>query len=136
MTRLPDWQKRLNLYLLAAAEQPFRYGLYDCGQFVLGAVEALYGVRLPFPEYNSRRDGFAAIRRLCGHATCNAIGDWFAAQLGAEASRDVAFLQRGNPVLLERGSFGVVDCSGRVLVPAQKGLVFVPVGHVQKFWRV
>jgi hypothetical protein len=136
MTRLCDWQKRLNQYLIATASREFSYGLYDCGQFILGAVEVLYGVRFSFPAYGSRREGFAAIRRLCGHATCNAIGDYFARQLGAESSREVAFVQRGNPVLLTGGRFGLIDCSGCVLTPAKTGLVRVRMDHVRKFWRV
>lgn len=44
MTRVPDWRKRLQAYVIANAQRQFRPGRWDCALFVAGAVEAMTGV--------------------------------------------------------------------------------------------
>lgn len=41
--RLPDWRKRLLVYLQAAARKPFEAGVHDCALFLAGGVQAMTG---------------------------------------------------------------------------------------------
>lgn len=137
MTRHPDWQKRLNAYLAACGEREFAYGQYDCGQFVLGALEATTGSRPEFPlSYGTRKEAFRAIRQLAGAATLNAIAVQIGRRLDADPRTDVAFAQRGNPVLLRSGSLGLIDLNGRVATPSKRGLTHVDRSLVHKFWNL
>jgi hypothetical protein len=137
MTKLANWQHRLNQYLYDCSSKHFKYGVYDCGQFVIGSIYVQTGIQIEFPlDYNNRKEGFSAIKSLCGHATCNSIGSYFAEQLGLVEGTDINFIGRGDVVLLDNGSFGIVDLNGAIVTPAKMGIAHINKDRVTKYWKV
>ncbi|WP_420239216.1 DUF6950 family protein [Telmatobacter bradus] len=137
MTRLPDWQKRLNVYLASCSEKEFAYGKYDCGQFAIGAIYAVTDVRPEFPfAYSTRKSAFKVVKTLTGAATMNAIATQIMRGLGVEPRTDTAFAQRGNLVLLKSGAVGIIDLNGRVATPAKHGLTHLDRPTIRKFWGI
>jgi hypothetical protein len=142
MRRRSDWQSRLSAYVVERAHEPFRYGAFDCGLFVAGAIEAMTGVDMAAElrgKYSSRQEAFAVIRRLCGRATMTAVADHLSAAFGI-AEVPVAFAQRGDPVQLRRGRaarLGLVAMHGtEILVPYAGGLLRLPLSHAVRAWRI
>lgn len=137
MIKQSDWQKRLNVYLAACSKRDFRYGEYDCGQFAIGAIDAITGVRPEFPfEYATRKAAFRAVKALTGAATMNAIATQTMRGLGVEPRTDASYAQRGNLVLLKSGAVGIIDLNGRVATPAKRGLTHLDRSTIHKFWSI
>ncbi|SOC20581.1 DUF6950 family protein [Rhodobacter maris] len=65
LTRVPDWQSRLRLYLRAARHRPLTPGQHDCCLFAAGAVAAQTGVDLAAGwrgRYTTIRGGYRVLR--------------------------------------------------------------------------
>jgi len=142
LTRLPNWQSALSAYLVESAHTRFAYGVLDCGLFAAGAIAAMTGVdaaRALRGQYHSRAEAFAAIRRLCGRPTVEAVAEHLAKSLGVpEVS--AACAQRGDPVLLRSGrrsSLGIVAMHGtEILTPCRDGLLRLPLSHATRAWHI
>ena len=142
MVRLSDWQSRLSAYLVGAAAAPFHYGVFDCGLFVAGAIEAMTGIDV-VPglrgAYAGRVEAFAAVKGLCGAGTMEALATHLTAKYGLP---EVAPLraQRGDPVQLRhsrRSSLGLVAMHGtEILTPYRGGLLRLPLKHATRAWHV
>ena len=142
LVRLPHWQSALSAYIVATAGAPFRYGDFDCGLFVAGALEAMTGVDV-VPGirgvYKNRTDAFAQVRSICGASTMEALARYLTARHGMP---EVAPLlaQRGDPVLLRAGrrsSLGLVAMHGtEILTPYRGGLLRLPLAHATRAWHV
>jgi hypothetical protein len=139
LQRKPDWQSALSEYVIACAQQPFRYGAMDCGLFVAGAMEAMTGVDVAAElrgKYTNRTQAFEAIRRACGRKSMGAIADHLAAKFGIE---EVAILSawRGDAVQSRTGRLGIVAMHGtEILTPAKFGLLRLPLEHAVRAWRI
>jgi hypothetical protein len=142
LVRLPHWQSRLSEYLVAAAGAPFHYGVFDCGLFVAGALEAMTGVDV-VPgirgTYKNRTAAFAQVRLICGASTMEGLAHYLTARHGMP---EVAPLmaQRGDAVLLRAGrrsSLGLVAMHGtEILAPYRGGLLRLPLAHATRAWHV
>lgn len=136
VTRLPDWQHRLQAWLQAATGQPMRYGHFDCGLFGAGAVEAQTGVDLAAPfrgRYTTFRGGIRVLRRAGYRDHVDLI---------ARHLREI------HPITALPGDIAAVpDADGRpavalvqgsavyVLAPAG-GFGFAPLTEIQRLFKV
>ena len=67
--KVDDWRSRLRKYLEDNTNTPFRLGLYDCGSFAGGAVEAMTGENphaAVAGKYKTMKGALRALKRL-GH---------------------------------------------------------------------
>jgi hypothetical protein len=142
MTRNCNWQSALSDYIVKCAQTPFQYGVLDCGLFIAGSIEAMTGVDVSEElrgKYSNRRNAFAAIRKMCGTATVEAIAAHFAAKCDI-AEVPVSFAHRGDPVVLRHGrtsSLGIVDMSqGFLLTPYKDGLLRLPIDCATKAYHI
>jgi hypothetical protein len=138
MIRLDNWQSRLSDYIIGRAQQPFKYGVMDCGLFVAGAIEAMTAVDVANDlkgHYSSRKEAFDTIKGVCGKGTVKAIADHIAAKYGISET-PVLCAQRGDPVLLTSG-LGIVDMNaGFILTPYKRGLLRLPLSSALKAWHI
>ena len=143
MERQVNWHNALSDYILGCSSRPFSYADgFDCGTFVIGAIESLTGVDVA-PElkgkYTNRKQAFAAIRKLCGAATMEAIASYLANKHGIPEV-PVYFAQRGDPVVLKQGktsTLGIVDMvPGFILTPYKDGLLRLPIDHATKAYHI
>ena len=131
LTRLDDWEPRLNAWVAEAADTPFAWGTHDCALFACRAVEAMTGTH-PFPQFIGKyddREGAARALRLIGEGTLDrTFGSRF-------AECEPAFAQRGDIVMAE-GALGV--CMGRngLFLTPEMGLASLPRAAFVKAWRI
>ena len=67
--KVDDWRSRLRKYLEDNTNTPFRLGLYDCGSFAGGAIEAMTGDNphaAVAGKYKTMAGALRALKRL-GH---------------------------------------------------------------------
>lgn len=139
LSRRPDWQSALSAYVVACANQPFRYGAMDCGLFVAGSIEAVTGVDVAAElrgTYSTRTQAFEVIRSVCGRKSMGAIADHLASKFGIE---QVGVLRagRGDAVQSRTGRLGIVAMHGtEILTPARHGLLRLPLEHAARAWRI
>jgi hypothetical protein len=143
LTRLPDWQSRLNTFLLAHQSEPFRYGRFDCCLFVCEAISVMTGVdpAAGFREtYSSRAGARRALVSYCGTASVRAFAEAFTAKYGMRESATVLHAQRGDAALIERSrdySLGLIALNGREIVVASSlGLSMAPLSSAVRSWHV
>lgn len=132
MTRLPDWEERLGVYVSSVRERPFHYGEHDCILFSAGAVEAQTGtdIAADYRGKYSDKAGAAAILKQVGKGTLLRTLDatlerrkpsrarrgdlvWFEASVGVCIGGEALFV--GEERLAEKA--GVLMREGLITVP-------------------
>jgi hypothetical protein len=138
MVRNSNWQSALSAYIEANARRPFRYGEFDCGLFVAGAIEAMTGVDVAaeLRGYRDRAEAFERIRSACGRARMDSVADYLALKFGI-AAIGVNFAGRGDAVQFANGRLGIVALHGtEVLTPYKDGLLRLPIAQAVRAWRI
>lgn len=142
LTRLADWQSRLQSCMDARRDAHFEYGVFDCCLFTCDCVEAVTGHDMAAwfrGRYGTRREALELVRQRTGHATVRAIAEHAADECGMRAV-DILMAQRGDMVLVGRGRkavLGVVSLLGTdVMCAGTDGIVRVEFEHVTAAWRV
>lgn len=131
--RLPDWRRRLELYLADAARVPFAHGTHDCALFAAGAVKAMTG-HDPAADYRGRygsfKEGLRALR-ASGDSDHLALADRLFEAIPVATARpgDLAAVPMPRPAL------GVVQGELIYLV-GDEGLRLVPLTSATRAWRV
>lgn len=132
MTRLPDWQSRMQALVSARLCAPFAWGSNDCCLFACDAALAITGHDPAEVErgYSSEREAARLLKRLGG---VRGVGS---SRFGAEIS----------PLLAQVGDIGLVESGGREslavcggatwMAPGQFGLASVPLESALVAWRV
>jgi hypothetical protein len=135
MTKLSDWQARLNAYLARVWFRPFAYGAHDCALFAAGAVEAMTGVD-PAAAYRGRyatqADGMALLLVEGGAMSPIAHARMLFDQV------EPAFAQTGDLAAVETPegrALGVVR-GAVVYLAGRDGLVTLPVTRARHAFRV
>jgi hypothetical protein len=142
MTRLPDWQARLDSFLRAHAHAPFVYGSWDCCLFVCSAIYEMTGVD-PAQDfrgnYNSRGEAYRSIKAATGSGSVQAIVANITAKLQMPEI-PVRRAQTGDIVLIERArdfSLGLIALSwSEIIVCRARGLCRISLTHSVRAWRV
>lgn len=134
MTRLPDWEERLNAYVASRYDEPYAYGHHDCGMFAAGAVEAMTGAH-PFPEfigrYSTAAGSVRALKRY-GAGTKEATFD------AKFPTCPIGFARRGD-LAFHEGSVGVVMGPFALFVgemDGTDGLFRIPRAEWERAWTV
>lgn len=144
MKRYPDWEARLDRYVIEAQARPFSWGRHDCVLFALGAAEAITGVDAAANlrgTYDSARGAAGVMRRLFHARDLAGAVESFRAHWAGE-SVPVLMAQRGDIVLAEPDAatdlaLGIVSLDGRsALFAAPKGLTRLPLRSCRSAWRV
>lgn len=134
MTRLPDWETRLNNYVVECGGRPFVWGEFDCAMFAAGAVIAMTGDD-PLAEFRGRYStGPGSIRALkrYGAGTLEATFDT------KFAACPISFARRGD-LAFHEGSLGVVMGPFALFVGAVgdvDGLIRFPRASWERAWTV
>lgn len=143
LTRRPDWQARLQQYLLRSLSKPFAYGEFDCCLFVADAVEAMTGTDLAAEfrgKYHSC-DEALSLRQAYTRGK-GSLRSFVTKALREQGLEEIPFTlaQRGDIVLILRAkdySLGVVDLSGReVVAAAEEAFLRLPLNLAVRGWRV
>ncbi|MBB5709448.1 DUF6950 family protein [Sphingomonas xinjiangensis] len=104
LSRAPDWEERLSVYLDRVRDEPFKWGSHDCALFAAGAVKAMTGTdpAADFRDTYTNRTGAAAALQEHGAGTLlKTVTSW----LGEP--KHPAFAQRGDVVIKDRNTLGV-----------------------------
>lgn len=136
MTRKPDWETRLGVYLEPLRLREFAWGRHDCCTFTAGAVLAMTGID-PMPEFRGRyttpRGSVRALRRL-GRGT-------LAATLDAKFETVEASLAQRGDIVMSDGLLGI--CFGAFLIAVgregdREGLIRIEraAWSAPRAWRV
>jgi len=142
MHRLADWQSRLERFLQENRTRRFVYGEWDCCLFAAAAIQVMTGTH-PHPEYigtySTRVQCRDLIRRETGHSGVQFIWRKVMQEHGIEEGPP-GFAQRGNPVLIKRGSsgysVGIIGFGGEIEVAASLGLKRASRAQAVSSWRV
>lgn len=127
MSRLSDWEARLNAYIAAKRGEVFAWGESDCCTFSAGAVEAITGED-PMPEFRGKyTTALGSVRVLDGKTLEQVLDDKF-------IEVPIGFAQRGDLAMLD-GCVGVVAGDYGWFV-AEDGLERVKRPLWDKAWRV
>jgi hypothetical protein len=140
--RRDDWPERLARYLEEAQEREKEWGVFDCGMFAAGAIEAMTGVDLAAEfrgQYAGSISAEKAMRRYCGGGL-----EQLAAKVALRAELaeiDPRLAQRGDPVIVrdaEAGeAFAIIDIRGFVAVTVSgRGLAYRERTAIVRAWRV
>lgn len=136
-SRLEDWPTLLAECVEAAREQPFAWGIHDCGTWARAVAEALTG-RDPAPWL----DGYATEDELADLLSPRGGIEGAVAQAMAEFGAPEimpAFAQRGDWALVDIGNelaCGVVLDGDRVAVPGVDGLRHTRRSHILRAWAI
>lgn len=132
MTRLPDWQSRLQALVSARLCAPFAWGSNDCCLFACDAALALTGSDPAAKERGTYTTERGAARLLAKLGGVRGIG---AARFGEEIA----------PALAQVGDIGVVMAGGRESLavcggqhwtaPGEQGLEVLPIDAAVVAWR-
>lgn len=128
--RLADWPARLDSYVHALRQSPFRWGALDCVTFAAGAVQAITGQCPAHPQWVSERSAARALRRAGGlHAAVSALLPELPAPTLA---------QRGDVLLVRQpGRDLLAVCLGDTwAAPGRNGLHFGPICAAVTGWKV
>jgi hypothetical protein len=148
VTRLPDWQTRLDRFILDNRDRLFQYGSWDCCLFACGAIESMTGIDIAVPfrgRYSTRRGAFELAREHCGQPTIEALAAHVARDNGMPEVNPGA-ASRGDLVMVQRTlgqSMGVVALNGRQIIVVgqlsrnnEVGLGPISMWRAVRAWRV
>jgi hypothetical protein len=142
MTRLPDWQARLDRFLIAHAHEPFVYGSWDCCLWVCSAIREMTGVdpAASFRDnYNSRGEAYRLIEAATGAKSVQAIAANITTKLEMPEI-PVRRAQHGDLMLVERArdfSLGIIALNwSEIIVCRSQGLCRISLSHAVRAWRV
>jgi hypothetical protein len=141
LTRRPNWQRLLDLYLRSQQHTKFRYGSHDCCLFACDAVQEMTGTDIAAPfrgQYESRDEAYRAIKAYAGRASVEAIGERIAAEHGMPEANPLN-AQRGDVILVDRPrdfSLAVVGLRGEFLAASRRGFEIVPSCMAIRAWHV
>jgi hypothetical protein len=142
VVRRDDWPERLARYLDEALEREKEWGVFDCGMFAAGAIEAMTGVDLAAPlrgRYAGNISAEKAMRRYSGGGL---------EEVAAKVTREAGFegidprlAQRGDLVIVNDAdagdAFGIIDIRGCLAITVSgSGLAYRPRTAIVRAWRV
>lgn len=141
LTRLPDWEIRLDEYLKAASERPFSWGTHDCILFCIGGAQAMTGIDAAAGIRGGYATPAGAARRMRSLYRAKSIDEAATAFAKVWNGEEVSPLmaQRGDAVLADvpAASLGLVALDGRSAVFLQEaGIVKIPLRQCRRAWRI
>lgn len=128
LVRRPDWRQRLDAYLASCATQQFQAGVFDCGLFCAGAVEAVTGTDLA-AEYRGRYRTVRGGRRIVG-------GDHIALAARLLPARPSVLHARPGDIAVIGDALGVVVGEHVVALHPVRGLASVPLTQASRILAV
>jgi hypothetical protein len=138
MQRKTNWPSALHAYMESVKHASFQYGVYDCGLFAAGCIEAMTGLDLAadFRGYANRLGAMDACRQVCKSASIPKVGEYVASTYGLNAV-PVLMAQRGDLAVVRNRRFGIVALTGgHVMVPGKYGVILFPLKSATKVYRV
>lgn len=144
LTRVARWDTRAyHDFLLAAAQRPFAWGVWDCSLFAADGIQAIAGVDIASAfrgKYSDEAGAMALIKQVCGGATVADAAAYCAKQYGLTEWLHPRCAQRGDLVTFVAASgalvAGLVHLSGRHIVAVgEHGLFRFPISQVQRAWH-
>jgi hypothetical protein len=142
LVRKPDWQSRLQQFLLRSVAKPFMYGEFDCCLFVADAVRTMTDTDIAAEfrgKYHSRSEALAICKQHSGSRSVRSL------IVMALCEQDlpevpVASAQRGDIVLVRRTadhSLGIVGLNGKeIIAVSAEGYLRLRLTLASRAWRV
>jgi hypothetical protein len=134
MERFPDWPQRLWRAIEERRDWPRQWGVFDCCLCTADLIEAQTGFDLARLFRGKYHDEAGARAILAAHGF-NSLTDLGDASLPVRTERP----RRGDAVLMPgpKGEFvGVVAMNGRVIAPAARRPIAVPLRGYLRCWSV
>jgi len=133
LTKLPDWQLRLEAFAKERRTMPFVWGTNDCCTFAADAVAAITGAATLHADLRTYRTAKQAYRTIARHGGISAI-----ATAACGQPQPAAFAGVGDVVLVTVGKRDALAiCNGTAaLAPSSAGLVAVPMAQARQCWRL
>lgn len=140
MRRFQDWQKRMDAWLKAHAQDAHAYGTWDCALMAASHIDTITGTAL-YDAHAGRYDHEAGAAHYLIELGVGGLDGLARQALGDEIpNRKLA--QRGDVVTFETAlglALGVVDLSGTKFValnPSMTGFIRLPLALATAAWRV
>lgn len=131
MKRRPDWQVKLNDYLVKTQKKSFGYGKFDCCIFAAGAVKAMTG-KDPMKEfrgkYASEKESKEALKNIGKGTLYRTLTSKFGRPVPATMG------QRGD-IAYDKGRLGLI-IGREALFLCKDGFSPMPINQVGKAFRV
>lgn len=133
LTKLPDWQLRLEAFVHARRTMPFVWGANDCCTFAADAVAAITGTTPLHADLRTYRTAKQAYRTIARHGGIATI-----ATAACGKPQSAVFAGVGDVVLVSVGKRAALAiCNGgTALAPSSAGIVAVPMAQAHKCWRL
>lgn len=133
LTKLPDWQMRLEAFAAERRAAPFVWGQNDCCTFAADAVAAITGTPPACGDLRTYRTAKQAYRTIDRHGGIPGIASRAYGQPQAASLACV-----GDVVLVTVGKRDALAiCNGTAaLAPSSAGLVAVPMAQARQCWRL
>jgi hypothetical protein len=142
VTRFPDWQARLSLFLYMHRNRSFRYGDWDCSLFAADAIQVMTGVDIAAyfrGKYHSRSTAYAMLRSYSGSPSVRSVAEKIAVSQGMEQV-SISYGRRGDMALMRRArdySLGIISLSGKeIVVLRARTLISIPLSNALLAWHV
>lgn len=134
MGRLADWPDRLTDHIEKWRFKKFRWGISDCSMFCLYAEKAMCG-ESRFQDFVGKyrsEDGATRVLQEYGQETLRKTIDLRLETISANHA------MRGDIALIDTNQgdgLGLV-IGQQIAAMSQEGLIFFPLSHGKKFWRI
>lgn len=140
IARIQDWPQRLDAVLRETATRDLEYGQLDCCLFSANVVLAMTGHDPAHDlrgQYDSERAAYNLMKELFGGYIEKTVAAL--AQRSGFGEIPVLMAQRGDVVLVgnnRKCAAGVVGMSGNSAAVFAGKLVYLPIVHARRAWRV
>jgi len=132
MSRVPGWERKLDLAIREAARTPFAWGQHDCATFAFDVAGRLTGREIVDWRgcYHDARSAKRYLRNMGGRAMREIADEYFGKPL---VTTNLA--RRGDLVLCREDAYGI--CLGTTAVfVGEEGLHARPMSDAVLAWRV
>jgi len=129
--RYPDWEARLNDYIVKVRDKEFDIGTHDCCTFAGGAVEAITGVD-PMPEFRDDYDSWDSAEESLTRIGAGDLFKTLARKFGAALPGSQG--HKGDVVWFE-GSCGISIGRYGMFIGAN-GYVLVRITRLERAFRI
>ncbi len=139
ITRLPDWEARMNRAIDALRDTPFQWGRADCVLAVVDIVLAMTGSDIAGEyrgRYTEQRGAYRLLGKYAGAGLEAAAAKRFRELAAPEIV--VALARRGDVLLFDGAAEpSLAICIGQhAAAMGEAGLLFIPALDCRRAWRI
>tara|TARA_E500000318_G_scaffold72972_1_gene67575 strand:- start:736 stop:1149 length:414 start_codon:yes stop_codon:yes gene_type:complete len=133
MIRLNNWQSSFSKWIERAHGMAFEWGSWDCGIFVVTAIQAQTGIKVYEPMWEDERSAVDLMTRAGSLKIFHDTLEQFdCLPCHPNEARD------GDPLLLRQGKrlIGAIKYRGGAIAPGKCGIEQLPISQAEYAWHL